>query len=182
MPFVANEVKIIEPVRKILEKISESRTKPFSMVQRSQIILMASEGYNNREIGDNVLLSQDVASKWRNRYNSEREYIERIAENHPEGLESSIETLLKDKPRPGAPCDFTEVQILQILELACSNPRDHGYETSHWSNSQLATAAVKAEIVESISSSSVNRFLKYGSNPTTQSAVLAALYGKSRRT
>lgn len=55
---------------------------------------------------------------------------------------------------------FTPQQIMLINELACKNPKDFGYELSHWNLSSLAAEAVKQGIAESISPGSVQRFLK----------------------
>lgn len=69
---------------------------------------------------------------------------------------------LSDKPRPGAPPDFTAEQVTQIIALACSTPRDCGVELSHWTPGALAREAVKRKIVDSISPASVWRFFKRG--------------------
>ena len=179
MPFIASKVEIPEKTKKILEKIAISRTKPANQIQRAKIILQSSAGKNNNEIGKSVGISQDAVSKWRCRFIKETEYLKKIEENQPEELEEAIEHFLKDQPRPGCPPDFTEEQILKILEMACRNPADYGYETSHWSTTQLAKAVMSEGIVESISPASVNRFLKYGRNTSAQSTLLAPLNRKS---
>ena len=51
----------------------------------------------------------------------------------PEKLEDEIRAVLSDKKRPGAPSVFTPDQIMRIIDLACSNPNDFGYEVSQWS-------------------------------------------------
>lgn len=151
-----------ETIRNILERIAKSRTLPANQIQRAKIILLASCGKNNREIGENVSLKQDAVSKWRSRWVRDAEFFANVEQSAPERLEEELVTFLKDRPRPGCPCDFTEEQILQILEIACRNPLDFGYESSHWSTPQLARVVVEKNIVESISPASIGRFLKDG--------------------
>jgi hypothetical protein len=50
--------------------------------------------------------------------------------------------------------------VVQIVALACENPKASGYPVSHWSPRELATEAVKRGIVEKISPRSIGRFLK----------------------
>jgi transposase len=179
MGLRACEVKIEIEIKNILEKIGNSRTRPSNQIQRAKLILLANQGKNNNEIGAEVSLSQDKVSKWRCRFAKEIGYLSDIAKTKPESLEESIIEFLKDRPRAGAPCDFTEEQIIKILEMACRNPEEFGYESSHWSTPQLANAVVKEKIVESISPASINRFLKYGRNTATQGTLLASLNRKS---
>ena len=130
MPYIAGKVEIPEKTKKIIERIANSRTKPSNQIQRSQIIIQSSEGKNNNEIGKNVGIGQDTVSKWRCRFIREAEYLKSIEETKPEELEGEIERFLRDRGRPGCPPDFTEEQIIKILELACRNPGEYGYETS----------------------------------------------------
>ena len=151
----------------ILKDIARSRTLPLSQVQRAKIIISASKGRNNQQIARDLGLSVNTVSKWRMRWIINAEHIEAEEQKTFKELEKAVKTFLKDSQRPGHPCEFTEVQILKILEIACRNPSEFGYETSHWSLPQLAKVAVKLEIVDSISPASVGRFLKYGKHPTS---------------
>ena len=173
MPFIATAIKISERIEKILKEYAKSRTLPLNQIQRAKIILSASKGKNNKEISNEVGLNQDSISRWRVRWSKNTEQLNEIERKKPEDLEEAVEKLLKDAPRPGCPCEFTEVQIIQILEIACRPPCEFGYESSHWSLPQLAKAVIKLGIVDSISPASIGRFLKYGSNSTTQSKILA---------
>jgi transposase len=174
MPFVATPVKISKGVEEILTVFSKSRTLALSQIQRAQIIIGASRGKNNKEISKEVGLNQDSVSKWRVRWAKNAEQLEEIEQKNPQKLLEAVENLLKDAPRPGCPCEFTEVQIIQILEIACRHPSEFGYESSHWSLPQLAKAVTELGIVDFISPASVGRFLKYGANSATQSKILAA--------
>ncbi len=78
----------------------------------------------------------------------------------PEKLGDEIRAVLSDKKRPGAPSVFTPDQIMRIIDLACSNPNDFGYEVSQWSLPRLVSEIKKQGIAEQISAKSVSRFLK----------------------
>lgn len=162
MPFVATAINLTETQRKILEQIAKSRTLPANQIQRAKIIILASQEKNNREIGDIVTLGQDAVSKWRSRWVKDTEYFANVEKSNPELLEDEIIRFLKDRPRLGCPCEFTEEQIIKILEIACHNPAEFGYESSHWSLNQLKDVVIKQAIVASISPASISRFLKYG--------------------
>jgi putative transposase len=86
-----------------------------------------------------------------------------------EDLRDLVLTGLSDQPRSGTPPKFTAEQIVQITAVACEAPSKSGRPVSHWTPSELADEVVKRQIVESISVSSVGRFLKSGRLKTTPS-------------
>ena len=49
---------------------------------------------------------------------------------------------------------------MRIIDLACSNPNNFGYEVSQWSLPLLVAEIKKQGIAEQISEKSVSRFLK----------------------
>ena len=179
MPFVAAPVKIPEDIRHILSKFAKSRTLPARQVQRARIILLAGDGLNNIQISTQAGLGQDSVSKWRGRFLKSLPLLQEVAEKAPSHLEEAVSSFLNDKPRPGQPPHYTDEQILKILETACRNPEELGYEASHWSLNLLVDAVTKQGIVESISAKTVSRFLKYGGNPPASHPLLASLLRKS---
>lgn len=180
MPFVAGSVVLSDSIRSILLKFGKSRSLPVRQVQRSRIVLLAAEGLNNKQISKQVGLGQDSVSKWRNRIIKGLPLLNEIARKDPSNLEKEIKEFLLDRPRPGQPQIYTDEQIIKILEIACHNPTDHGYETSHWSLLQLVDVTVKEGIADSISAKTVSRFLKYGENPPTSRPLLAAFLRENR--
>jgi putative transposase len=84
-----------------------------------------------------------------------------------------IEEILDDAPRPGGPATFSPEQIVQIVAVACEPPDKSGRPISHWTARELADEAKKRQIVKSISSRSVGRFLKTGRLAATPQPVLA---------
>ena len=58
--------------RAFLEELARRYTSPYNLVVRAKLILMASEGMDNREIGLRLSLPRQVVSKWRRRFFDER--------------------------------------------------------------------------------------------------------------
>ena len=88
-------------------------------------------------------------------------------------LRQSIESILADAPRSGAPPTFTAEQIVQIVAVSCENPEQSGRPVTHWTPGELANEVVKRGIVKSISPRQVGRFLKGGRPETVSDALLA---------
>lgn len=179
MPFVAATVKIPEDIRHILSKFAKRRTLPARQVQRAKIILLAADGFNNMQISNQVGLGQDSVSKWRGRFLKSLPLLQEVAEKDCSHLEEAVSTFLNDCPRPGQSSHYTDEQIIKILEIACRNPQEFGYEVSHWSLNLLVDAVIKEGIVDSISAKTVSRFLKYGRNPPASHPLLASFLRKS---
>jgi putative transposase len=79
-----------------------------------------------------------------------------------EDLRGFVLTGLSDLPRSGTPPTFTAEQIVQIVALSCEEPARSARPISHWTPAELADEVIKRKIVDSISPSSVARFLKSG--------------------
>lgn len=162
--YKAATFQLSDKTKEILLKFSISRSLPASLVLRSKIALLASEGKSNLQIIAATGAAYTTVSKWRNRFYNSTGLIEHAEEClDPDGsrqeLEDVIRSVLSDRPRPGKEPVFTPEQILLINELACKNPADFGWELSHWNLPALAAEAARQGIVESISPASIQRFL-----------------------
>lgn len=162
-PIILNEEQ-----QRCLHSIAQSREISHSLVQRSQIILEASQGQSNKAIGQLLNLTKETVGMWRNRW------LENIAEldkcaGKPKQLKVALEQVLSDKARPGSPGEYSAEQQCQIIALACETPPEH---LSHWTREALATEAIKRGIVESISVSTIGRFLKSGGLKTASQSIL----------
>ncbi len=73
------------------------------------------------------------------------------AEGDNRALSIAIEEVLSDARRSGAPPTFTPEQAVQIVALACEDPKGSGRPVTQWTTSELAQEAVKQGIVPSIS-------------------------------
>ena len=176
------EVCAFLATRKVMfhSKFAKSRTFPARQVQRAKIILLAADGLDNMQISNQVGLGQDSVSKWRSRFLKKLPLLQEVAEKDPSGLEKAVSAFLNDSPRPGQPMHYTDEQIIRILETACRNPEELGYEASHWSLNLLVDAVIKAGIADTISAKTVSRFLKYGGDPPPSRPLLASFLRENR--
>ena len=108
---------------------------------RARIVLAAAAGGSNTAIAAELGICVDTARRWRRRFTTA-------------GLEGLI-----DRPRTGRPRTFTAVQGAAITALACTLPAETGIPLSRWSSTELAGEAATRGIVESISASTVRRWL-----------------------
>ena len=149
-----------DTINAVLSAFSKSRSLPASLVKRSRIILLASQGISNQSIASQVGLHYNHVATWRNRFLAALPSLREIEADAPEKLEEEIRLLLSDRKRPGAPPTFTPEQVLAIIDLACKDPCDLGYEASQWSLPLLTAEIKKQGIADRISEKSVSRFLK----------------------
>ena len=127
--------------RAVLEERASSRTAAHGEVVRARIVLAAADGARNVDIAQRVGVCVDVVSKWRKRFCSE-------------GLAG-----LRDRPRSGRPRTFGSEVVAGIKALACEPPERSDVPLARWSSLELAAQAVSEGLVESISSSTVRRWL-----------------------
>jgi transposase len=83
-----------------------------------------------------------------------------VAQGRQAQLVRLVEDCLKDAPRSGAPPTFTPWQIVSIISLACEKPELCGRPVSKWTSREIASEAVKRQIVEKISASHVGKILR----------------------
>lgn len=149
-----------DSMKTILSSFSKSRSLSASLVKRSEIILLSSQGFSNQIVATKVGLHYNHVATWRNCFLQALPSLRDIESGTPDKLEEEIRLLLSDRKRSGASPTFTPEQIIRIIDLACKNPCDFGYEASHWSLSLLVTEIKKQGIADRISEKSVSRFLK----------------------
>ena len=154
-------VKLTPMVKKILDKIARCYTNPYWLVLRVKIILYAAAGANNTEIARRLEITSDTAGKWRGRW---VETEPRLAAAEAEGLAENelaalVEATLSDALRPGTPDTFTPEQLVQVVAVACEDPRESDREITHWTRRELAEEVIQREIVDTISPRHVGRIL-----------------------
>jgi putative transposase len=130
-----------------LQSLVNRHRTPQQIALRARIIMLASKGYNHREIARELNTTRDTARSWRNRW------LERGEHGH------TVEERLQDAARSGAPATFTMEQILHLFALACEPPETYQRPISHWSARELADELMKQGIVERISPRHVARLL-----------------------
>lgn len=181
MPLKPAPIVISDTVYQIVSKFARSRTLPARQVERAKIFMLCADGLNNLQISERVSIGQDSVSKWRTRFLNSLFRLQEVEEQNPTGLELEVTALLSDYARPGQPPTYTDEQIIRILEIACRNPEEYGYEASHWSLNQLVDVTIKEGIADFISAKTISRFLKYGEDPPASRPLLAAFLRKSGR-
>ncbi len=135
---------------------------------------MAS-GKNNQQTASELGVHRETVMFWRARWLDavERLIAAEIALVSDQELLAMIEEVLKDELRIGTPVTFSAEQVTQIIALACSDPLASGRPISHWSAREIAAEAIKRGIVETISTRSVERFLKRSRFKTASKPLLA---------
>lgn len=166
-------INLSQEQNELLTGLAHSRTRCYSLVQRTQIILKASEGINRKRISQELGVSEDMVGLWRQRWIQGSAVLDQWRDK-PKEWGAAISQLLADKPRPGSPNTFSSEQICQIIALACETPPSY---LSHWSNEDLAREVVKRGIVKRISKTTLGRFLKSGGTQTAPPQILAESRG-----
>ena len=163
MPGKAAKITITESQQVILQTFSRSVTAPSRLRQRATIILLAFAGVDNQDIAKEVGLGRCQVGTWRRRWLRTpllTPHPHRMPGGSPPALRKAIEALLGDEPRPGCPGKFTAEQLTLLLALACEPPEKSGRPITHWTGKELAEEAIARGIVDSISPSHVNRYLR----------------------
>lgn len=131
-----------------LQQLVNRHSTPQQIALRAEIILLAGQRHNHREIARALNISREMARLWRERWlassNKEIPVVER----------------LQDAERSGAPASFSLEQILQLFAMACEKPETYGRPISHWTPRELASEMVKRGIVQRISPRHVGRLLE----------------------
>jgi putative transposase len=100
-----------------LNSIANSRSLPYSLVNRARIVLMAAEGSPNREIANQVNLSPQIVCKWRQRYLDQ-------------GLSG-----LHDELRPGRPRSISDEKVAVLIRKTLQTKPQDG---THWTIRSIA--------------------------------------------
>lgn len=168
-----SNVVLSENQKRILNNLVQARYTPKIIVMRANIILLLAEERAFSVICNVLNISYPPIYKWQKRWLQDKATLDQIETNKTKHeLKIAIENTLKDSPRSGAPPTFTEVQVLQIIALACTSPSEENLPVSHWSCRLLAEFAQKKGIVKRISHSQISVFLKSGANKTSQGKML----------
>src|SRR3984893_483695 len=110
-------------------------------VWRARIVLAAAGGASNAAIGRALGVCDDTVRKWRRRF----------CQHGIDGL--------RDRPRTGRPRHFPATVVAEVKALACEPPANSDVPLAKWSCPDLALEAAQRGIVESVSASTVRRWL-----------------------
>lgn len=115
---VAPQVVLTDEQRTVLQRCSRGRTTPARLVRRAQIVLLASEGKENREIAEELDIERTIVGRWRRRF---------VAEGLP-GIE-------KDAPRGGRLPSKRQQLAPRIVEVTTQQTPPNA---THWTTNTLA--------------------------------------------
>jgi transposase len=139
--LLARPVRLTAAQRHRLKRTARGHKRPHRDKLRAQIVLDAARGHNNARIARARHVTEDTVRKWRGRFADEGS------------------TGLADRARSGRPPRFTPVQVAEVKALACQLPAESGAPLSRWTCPELAYEAALRGIVESVSGSTVRRWL-----------------------
>jgi transposase len=135
-------VKLARKERQELQSLIRRTTAAQRDVTRARIALMAHEGYTSAAISQELGVSVQTVSQWR----------QRIARQGARGI--------REGERSGRPPRITQETRLQLIALACEVQEAGGRVTP--TLDEIVTRAVERGIVEQISRSHVQRILQAG--------------------
>ena len=145
----------------LLQKILRKLSVPEFQKERVQIVLAAASGLQNKDIAQQYQLEVNRVGTWRRRWAlAHQQWQQDDATLRPAMNETLVLTWLADKKGRGRKEDFTSDQRVKIAALCQESPEQHGFPVTHWSAGRLVQAAIKREIVATISERTVNRILK----------------------
>jgi transposase len=125
-----------------LKKMAYGHKTEHRARQRAIVVLLAARGRGNAQIAAETRLHVDTVRTWRGRF----------ADG---GLPA-----LADRKRSGRPARFTPVQVAEAKALACQLPAETGLPLSRSSCPELAAELNARGITDSISASTVRRWLR----------------------
>ncbi|MGB7347721.1 MAG: transposase [Pirellulaceae bacterium] len=140
--------------------LSRANTASRQIGLRANIILLAFGKLNNSQIAEQLDVGRHCVGLWRRRWQNSFDALLSIEFNESHtALRRAVQDTLSDAPRSGRPRTFSDEQVAQIVSMATRSPRDYDRPVDDWTGRELANEAKRQKIVETISTSRVNRFL-----------------------
>ena len=141
-------VVLSEAERQALEKLVKAHSTSQQIALRARVILTASQGLNNEQVGRALQVGVDMVRQWRQRW---------LAGQGIPLADLTVEDRLQDLPSA-----ITADQLCQITALACEKPEQSERPISQWSGREIADEIMKRGILPQISSRHAARLLKRG--------------------
>ncbi|GAB7102054.1 hypothetical protein JCM4814A_03680 [Streptomyces phaeofaciens JCM 4814] len=142
MPVAAARPIVLRAAERArLKLMAYGHKTEYRLRMRAQVVLHAARGRSNARIARETGLHLDTVRTWRGRF----------ARHGLAGL--------SDRRRSGRPLRFTALQTAQVKALACQLPAESGTPLAHGTCPELAREVVARAIADSISASTVRRWL-----------------------
>ena len=145
-------VELAPEQRRRLRDLSRKGQSGARVIRRAQTLLLADEGYQNKEIAGVLGVAAETVK------NTNKRYVK-------DGLESA----LHERPRPGHGRKLCGREEAQLIALACSDPPAG---RSRWSLRLLADRLVELAIVDAVSYQTVRRTLKKRAQTAAEAAMV----------
>jgi DDE superfamily endonuclease len=156
----AAKIMFTEKQQAILQQIASAATATVQHAQRAKVILEAFAGKLNGDIAIQVGLDRVQVGMWRRRWADSFDALVAIECRETNAtLMRTIQQVLSDAPRCGAPCTFTAEQVTQILAVACEPPENSARPINCWTH-RVKEEVILRGIVPSISHSQVGSYLQ----------------------
>ena len=157
----AARIELTMCMREILTKLTRQRNGRQEIIVRARIILLAFERHNNQAIAAIVDRCSKTVGLWRRRWRDSFPALQQMecVLNRSAFIRAIVDTL-SDAPRSGSPGRFTDQQIMNVIALACEDPRNSGRPVTSWTGAELADEAQRREWIDTISASHINRILR----------------------
>jgi transposase len=115
---IAKAIELNEDTQRELHALAKGRLVQARLQQRAQVILLAADGLQNKDIAVGVGLDRRQVALWRQRF-----------------LEGGVDALRKDAPRSGRPATITAKMESRIVHATLY---DEPVNATHWSTRTLA--------------------------------------------
>src|SRR3989441_1229204 len=122
---IAPAITLTGEQRKQLESWARGRSLPRRLGERAQMILLASEGRQNKEIARTLRRGRQGVARWRQRF-----------------IERGLAGIEKDAPRPGRKPKLSAARVEEIVR---KTTQETPSQATHWSTRSMARAAGVSE-------------------------------------
>ena len=112
---VAPTIELTDEQESELTKLAHSKLTSVRLAQRAQIVLLAAQGLQNKEIAELLGAGRVQVARWRERY-----------------LESGLQGIQRDLPRGAPPA---KVDVAKLVELTTQTTPE---AATHWSTRKMA--------------------------------------------
>lgn len=110
-------LELSDTERHQLNELARSRSYPFSIVQRAQIVLACADSDTDKAVTEHFNVTSMTVGKWRRRFTEQ-------------GIDG-----LHDATRPGRPRKVADEQVMELINRTLQQAPDDG---THWSTRRMA--------------------------------------------
>jgi transposase len=115
---VGPTVSLTEEQRTELERLARGRTVEVRVSERARMVLLAAEGWQDKQIAETLGCERRTAGRWRRRF-----------------LETGVAGLKRDRPRGGRPSTARAAIESEVVRLTTQEPPA---DATHWSSASMA--------------------------------------------